>query len=319
MSNTHGVVPTNPSCTHLRFSNINVKELKVEEYCCSFKACWCREKMDTIKNWLLTFTGCIGFVLNLIIVLQFFKKPKRKRKELDLMIVSLALADICFCLGVIIAFTVKLAKVDTSNNYLLIYWNISQGVSFIASLLHIMLISVDRFIGVVYPFLYRGGYITPSQLNVVLVTLWLSSCFITSTQFWLKLVVIDIIVSILISVAFIAATTIYIIIGTTLNRSGENQTGDVNKQTMRKKRNFRRIVLCLLLNFAFFACNMPFVIANIYYDIKGKEWSLKMAYVNYFLLTINCILDPIFYYLQVILTKWVNNLLRIVKQKTTCV
>ena len=264
-------------------------------------------------SWVLTSIGCIGFSFNLIIIIKFFKKPKRNRKKLDLMIVNLALADICFCLGVIIAFTIKLAKLDTSNNYLLIYWNVSQGVSFTASLLHIMLISVDRFIGVIYPFLYRGGYITPTQLNMVIVTMWLASCLITSTQFWLELVIIDIIVSVLISVAFIAATIIYTIIGKSLNRSGENLTEDVNKKKIREKRKLQRIVFCILLTVTFFACNMPFVIANIYYDIVSKEWSLKMAYVNYFLLTINCTLDPIFYYLQFTLAKWIDNLLRIIK------
>ena len=271
--------------------------------------------MESTLNLVLTFIGCIGFLLNLIIIIKYIKKTKRSRTKLDLILVNLALADICFCLGVIIAFAVKLAKLDTSNNYLLVYWNVSQGVSFTASLLHIMLISVDRLIGVVYPFLYRGGYITTAQLTMVHVTLWFSSCLVTSTQFWLELVVIDIIVSVLISIAFIAATVIYIIIGKSLNRSGEILRDDVNKRALRKRRKLQRIIFCFFLTVTFFACNMPFVIANIYYDITGKEWSLKMAYINYFLLTINCTLDPIFYYLQFTLAKWINNLFQISRIK----
>ena len=266
---------------------------------------------------VLTSIGCIGFLLNLIIIIKFFKKPKRSK--LDLMIVNLALADICFCLGVIIAFTVKLANLNTSSNYLLIYWNVSQGVSFTASLLHIMLISVDRFIGVVYPFIYRGGYISPTKLNMVLVTLWILSCLITSTQFWLELVVIDIIVSVLISTAFVAATIIYIIIGKSLNGSGEKLLENANKQAIRKRGIVRRNIFCFLLTLTFFACNMPFVIANIYYDIVGNEWSLKMAYVNYFLLTINCTLDPIFYHLQFTVGKWISNSIRSIKARSATI
>ena len=272
--------------------------------------------MDTIKNWLLTSIGCVGFFLNLIIIIKFLKKQQRKRKKLDLIIVNLALADICFCLGVITAFTVKLSRLNVSEQNLLIYWNISQGLSFSASLLHIMLISVDRLIGVVHPLLYRSGYISRTQLNVVLVFLWLLSGLIASTQFWLELFVIDIIVSVLITVALIGAVVIYTVIGFSLLRSAKKLTEDVRQNESLMKRKVRGICLCFLLTISFFACNMPFVIANIYYYITSNEWTLNMAYVNYFLLTINCSLDPIYYYMHSTLAKWLRQLLQMMKKKS---
>ena len=275
--------------------------------------------METTLNWLLTSIGCIGFFLNLTIIIKVFKKPKRLRKKLDLIIVSLALADICFCLGIVTAFLVKLTELDIAEQYLLIYWNLSQGLSFAASLLHIVLISVDRLIGVVYPLLYRRGYITYGRLSMVLVSLWFTSCLITSTQFWLELIVIDIIVSVLIAVAFMAATIIYIIIGKSLCRNMKKLTEDVNQHATLVRRRVRGVCLCFLLTITFFACNMPFVIANIYYYITSREWSLSMAYINYFLLTVNCTVDPIFYCLQPTIGSWFKHFLRAMKPKRTSV
>ena len=272
-------------------------------------------KMENIMNWVLPSVGCIGFLLNLVIIIKFIKKAQRKRKKLDFMIVNLALADICFCLGIVAAFTLKLSKLDISEKYLLIYWNISQGLSFTASLLHIILISVDRLIGVVYPLLYKSGYITSFQLKMVLAALWLTSCFIASTQFWLELIVIDIIVSALIFIAFLTVTVIYIIIAKSIFKNAEELTEIVNQHEILARRKVHGICTCFLLAISFFACNIPFVISNVYYDIEGKEWSFQMAYVNFFLLTINCTLDPIFYYLRPTLAKWLKNLLLIIKPK----
>ena len=266
-------------------------------------------------NWLLVSIGCIGFILNLILIIKFIKKKQSQRKKLDFIIVNLALADVCFCLGIVTAFTLKLSRLNFSEKYLLIYWNISQGLSFAASLLHIILISVDRLIGVVYPFLYKAGYITSFQLKIVLATLWLTSCFIASTQFWLELIVIDIIVSVLISIAFMTVTIIYIIIGRSLFKNAKKFTENANQQEILARRKVHGICFCFLMTASFFACNIPFVISNVYYDIEGKEWSLEVIYVNYFLLTLNCALDPIFYYLQPILGKWLKNLVHIMKSK----
>ena len=168
----------------------------------------------------------------------------------------------------------------------------------------------------VHPLLYRSGYISGTHLNVVLILSWLLSGLIASTQFWLDLFVIDIIVSILITVALVGAAVIYIIIGISLFRSAKKLTEDVRQNELLMKRKVRGMFLCFLLTISFFACNMPFVIANIYYYIKNEEWTLNMAYVNYFLLTINCSLDPIYYYMQSTLAKWLRQLLRMMKKKS---
>ena len=40
---------------------------------------------------------------------------------------------------------------------------------------------------------------------------------------------------------------------------------------------------------------MPFVISNIYYDISKTNWTVSTAKAVYFLMTLNCMIDPIIY------------------------
>ena len=251
--------------------------------------------MKQEMTYVMGVTACIGFTLNLLVLRTFIKKKRGHRSNADKFITSLAFADMIFCLCIIVSSIIEITNTMVSHKAFAIYWNISQGTSFSGSLLHIMAISIDRLVAVTCPFKYKKGYISSRRVSIVILSMWILSAFIASTQFWMDLIIIDIIVSCMISIASIGAVIIYLIIGHSLYKRTKNiSTG--NMQKMQRNQDCRKsIALCFLLTLTFFSCNMPFVAVNINAHITGKLWSRVTGYILYYLMTINCLIDPIIY------------------------
>ena len=251
--------------------------------------------MKQEMTYVMGVTASVGFTLNLLVLRTFVKKKRRHRNNADKFITSLAFADITFCLCIIVSSIIELTNSVVSHKAFEIYWNISQGTSFSGSLLHIMVISIDRLVAVTCPFKYKKGYISSRKVSIVILSMWLLSAFIASTQFWVDLVIIDIIISCMISLASIGAVIIYLIIGHSLYKRAKNISTDNVQRVQQNQDSRKSIALCFLLTLAFFSCNMPFVAVNINAHITGELWSKVTGYILYYLMTINCLIDPIIY------------------------
>ena len=264
-------------------------------------------------TWVHCISSIMGVTLNIGVLVVSYKRIKTSQNNSDRFITSLACADMMFCLGMMITSIIKITDWNAPYQILLLYWNISQGVSFSSSLLHILAISMDRLVAVVYPMKYRNNYLRPKFLSLTIVMFWLTSVFIASTQYWLPIFVIDIVVSIIIFIAFISATIIYYIIGRTLMKRSAKVRMNASQMRKQERSNNQTIILCTLLTSTFFICNIPFVCANLYYAIKNTNWSRPTANAVYLLMTFNCIADALFYSFA---TKMINFVKRRKKQSS---
>ena len=254
-----------------------------------------KEMASSIVSWTMLVTGAFGLLLNIAVLVVLIKKLKHNQTNSCKFIVNLAVADMIFASCIVIFFSIRLAGLQVSTFYLTIYWNMSQGISFTASLFYILSISIDRLIGVMNHRNKHCRCLTPKRLNLIIVSLWLMSVIVASTQLWLPLIVIDVIVSIIIFVAFIVNTSVYMCIGYMLTNTPSTANFSAMQRQQRRKENKSTIVLCCLLSLTFFGCNIPFSVANLYYDFTKKEWSEGVAYMVYFLFSLKCIIDAILY------------------------
>ena len=263
-------------------------------------------------TWLMLSTACTGFALNISVFRKFSKKKKGKKTNADKLITSLACADIIFCLGVIVNSVILLSECSYYRKPLLIYWNISQGTSFSGSLLHIIAISIDRLVAVIHPIQYKNRS-DPCKIHLGILAIWVLSLIVASTQFYLSLVVIDIIVCAMIVIASLEAIVIYSIIARYLFKRTKALAMDKKQMKKRLKSCKKSICLCALLTIAFFTCNLPFVVFNICVDFGAGKFTKEAIHALYYLLTINCVVDPIIYNFASKLLKFLSK--KLIKKK----
>ena len=245
--------------------------------------------------WALCTIALVGGILNCNVIYTFCKKKKQNRSNADRLILSLAFADIIFCLGIMVANVVQICGWCLPYQPVEVYFFLSQGTSICASLMNIMGITIDRLVAVVCPIRYKNGYISSKSLNLAIIAIWAFSCLVASTQFWLPLYVIDIFVSSMIFLAFASATTVYIIIGRSVYKSAVALKTESKEMCKRVLESRNMIYMCAFLTLAFFCCNAPFIITNLYLDITDGVWTVTTAQIIYSLLTMNCIIDALLY------------------------
>ena len=263
--------------------------------------------MAQLMTWFMAGTACVGFLLNISVFVKFYRKKKGKRSNADILITSLACADITFCTGMMVNSVILITRCGYSHKALSVYWNISQGASFSGSLLHIMTIAMDRLIAVIMPVYYKKSSNSSAKVCVLLTTIWVVSFLIASTQYFLSMLVIDAVVSVMIFIASVEAICVYSIIGWRLYKRSTSLTvgKDQTKKLMKSCR--KSVFLCALLTIAFFSFNIPFVAYNLYVTVTGNEFTLAASQILYYLMTLNCVVDPIIYNFAANLLKTIRN------------
>ena len=264
--------------------------------------------MAEVMTWFMAGTACVGFLLNVSVFIKCYKKKKGTRNNADILITSLACADITFCLGIMVNSIVVITGFSYSRKALSVYWNLSQGASFSGSLLHIMTIAVDRLIAVIMPVYYKNNSNSSLKACIVLSSIWVMSFLIASTQYFLPMHVIDIVVSVMISIASIEAIFVYSVIGWRLYKRTIS-LAVCKEQRKKLMKSYRKSVfLCALLTIAFFGFNIPFVAYNVYVIVTGKDFTITASHILYYLMTLNCVVDPIIY-------NFAANLLKVIRKK----
>ena len=124
---------------------------------------------------------------------------------------------------------------------------------------------------------------------------WIVSTLVASTQFWLPLIAIDIIVCGIILIGLISTATIYFFIGNTIRKDKTTANFSKVQKRQRSAENRRTIWLCALLTLAYFLCMLPFVLTHLYFDISGTKWTVNAALTIYLFLTLKCVIDAILY------------------------
>ena len=246
-------------------------------------------------HFALAIISAVALISNISAIWVLAKKLKQGKTHSSHYILNLACADLIFSTCIFVVSIIKITELKVHHASLLAYWNISQGVTFTSSLLLIMLIAFDRLVGIQASNKAQKLHINPLKMHLLIAVTWILSTVIASTQFWLPLIAIDIIVCVIILIGLLSTASIYIIIGNTIRKDKSTANFNRIQRRQRSEENKRTIWLCALLTLAYFLCMLPFVFANLYFDISGTEWTLNAALTIYLLLTLKCVIDAILY------------------------
>ena len=246
-------------------------------------------------SWAMFVFGVSAALLNVTIIVRILKVGLKKIHRVKVYFGSLAIADLIFSFGIIGHWLltrnyIKLTTIDEIN-IAMYWWRSTQGLSFVSNVLHVIVITIDRFIATKYPILHRIRF---GQSNgvIVIITIWALSILATSTQFWLPLAVIDWIVNIGILIGSILCTVTYITIAHILY-AGKTTLGKLSiKSKVNHTKSLNTTRLGASITVAFILCNLPFCIASF---IQGENWNPVVSMVMYTSLSVNCVINPIAY------------------------
>ena len=243
-----------------------------------------------IPFWILGVAGASGFLLNLFGIIWFVVGQKFKRSPPDAIVFSLSFADAIYSLGVLFLTLWFYEVVQIHHDTFLLMWQVMQGTCVSATLIHILFITIDRFIAVKLARLHHS-YMRGYRPLFALIVIWVASGIVASTQHWLTLDVIDFCISTVIVCAFVVAMVTYGFICHKLQRGTiHGSPNDALNARIRKV-----MMMCCVITVTFFACNMPFAVLSLYYFVLDMEWTIIHTQTVYFLIEINCIADPIIY------------------------
>lgn len=233
--------------------------------------------------YLATFTSGIGFNM---LELVFLVREKKIKEPFKMAIFSLALADLLSS-----SIMMLLAMLYTiAGKYKISLFSVAFA-SFISSQFHIIFITIQRFVAVIYP-LKLKIVVTSLRSAVSLVFIWISSI---SLAIVLKNINLEGFIGVLILgyVSLISGVVIIFSYGIIIYR--------LIKQRMKITPNtssphkLRTILYSLTITAAFIVCNYPWVLTSIK---RGACKSCEIPFnIESVLLWLNLVIDPIIYFL----------------------
>eukprot|EP00794_Sanderia_malayensis_P012001 gene12001-13239_t len=111
--------------------------------------------------------------LNCVEIFLIGKKPAKKRLKSEKMLLSLSIGDVMLGLNGVIGFFREI-KVIPSSRFIILFLNSFIIFSVTFSILHILLLTLDRFVSVYYP-IRRRILMSDHFINISLVVIWLFS------------------------------------------------------------------------------------------------------------------------------------------------
>ena len=250
-------------------------------------------------RWSFGVLGMLGFVFNVFVIIRILYQGLRKVHLSKLYLFSLAVSDMLFggtCF-LYVVFAEGIIKVSNPRP-LSIWFVVMGGLSFNSSLLLIILLTIDRFIAIRFPVLHKVK-VTRKKVIVSVITVWLISIFITSTQYWVHKMVFDWVVLIAGITASFLLTITYIYIGrvtrsSNSNRVNNNRNANNNTNTTRSSaKSLSTTYLGFSITLTFIICNLPFSVATIIY--LNDSWDAIVAHIIFILLSCNTVADPLIY------------------------
>lgn len=270
--------------------------------------------------WILTATiGIINLPVNSIAFIVFVKDKKLRKKQMNVFLASLAIADILMMVSVAPGYAVFCYNGWKTTSFCWILVGVKDYV-FIATNLNMLAICYDRYCAVIKPLLY-SVLMTSLKLRLILASIWLFPIILTSVRnSWhfnssLNSSFIDkiydnilLFLFVLFPLCIMIVTNIKIIIvikrQTHLISSSENlqqrfenslQTPTASthaKQDWSQKNN--GTLSCLRVVLAYVIAWLPRIAFNLYF-LFGKPESVLLMRVSLLFLFVQSTLDPFIY------------------------
>ena len=248
-----------------------------------------------------------ALILNIIVIARISRKQcyTKTNAKADLFILSLAISDIMFATQALIhCLTLHgVIQLSEENHHKVVLSSVLiSGMSAVASLFHMVVITLDRYFASRYPFGHRR-WLSKRKICLLLLVTWTLSGLITSSQYWTKSEwrgnLIDWVFSlgtIIGSICFLVTYT-FIVVKTF---KSDKSVGALPKK--QKRSHIYTTVLSMLIVLVFVLCNLPFCVTKIIFFDK-PSWNDVVSFTIATLLVLNTFLDPIIYSLVSMVAK----------------
>ena len=256
------------------------------------------------QAWLIScgVIGALAITLNILVLIFILHKGLRKGPNADLFIFSLAFADLTWAIQPVIIALVKNQVITPGPKHLIhLDYSIkfSAGMSIVSSLFHMVAITTDRLLAIIFPLRHRS-LVTRKRVYVIIGFIWVISVTASSSQFWSEnrwsFHIIDWVQTFgnLIGCWCFVVTYSYICVISVKRRKVLRSL--TCNQTRKPQNTFKinTTVLSVCIISAFMICNLPHSIAKIALP-NDSEWSVHLTGSILFLLTMNTVLDPMLY------------------------
>ena len=240
--------------------------------------------------WIYIVFSFLALIANTI-VLVLLRRRGKQRTLFDLTVASLVLADliisVTFLAGTIV-YLVYLntgSPISTTIEKMLMALEVTNSYCFIVSLLHVILITVERLGALFSPFKYRQ-VVTKHRIKIVIVSIWLlSSISIAFSLHVFKNMIEQKILGIIVFVSGGLLIVMYLIIAVRL----------MSLKKLNKKWKMEKRVLgnSLAVTVTFLTCLFPFAVAMINTDIN---WAISYGYLCTSFVSVKLFLDPVLYF-----------------------
>ena len=266
--------------------------------------------------------GVLAVLLNLIEVIYLIRK-RNHRTVFENCLLSLAFADFLTGATLISISSLMLHHPfilsDAHSRKLMAANQALISFSTIASLCHIIVIAIDRFAAVHYPFRHRTCF-GEKRMTIILIFVWVIAAVIAVTcaflLYWQHLKDIsvmtvikfrNIIMIIIIGLTISILTLAYIlIVKKMLTRKKKVESLSDRQQDFQNNLEFRVTITSILITLSFFICVLPYIsnmmLSKSPYmaiiNISKKSADPISSKVSIFLFLSNALIDPLVYFLM---------------------
>ena len=226
----------------------------------------------------------IGLSLN-IIEMAFLIRGKKITEPFNMVVFGLATADLLsLAVALIISITWQASSIFLADlTYAII-------LSVIASQLHIIIITLQRFIAVVFPFRSKA-VLTSRNCFICLVAAWILSFLLTAVLFMLKSELGYIIAN---YALLLCGAVLFLSYSIIVHRMVKSRRS-VTSARVASSQNIKVVIYSFSVTLVFMLCNYPLAIKTLILGIPSK--TTPDDSVASFLYWLNPMIDPITYFL----------------------
>ena len=260
-----------------------------------------REDLLKDVSVLICVFGALAFVLNLFVIYQILRKGICKVHPAKLYFLSLAIADLLFgfvCLvsSLFILEIIKIQTGQTSFPDVIIIFFVISALTFLSSLFHILLITLDRFIATTFP-IHHKIHFTRKKVIVSIVISWIISSCVISTEHWQNYPIMDWFIAIVEATGFLMILITYIHIAkvATRRRNALKKRKREEIGTQRNDKGINTTYLSIVITSSFMFCiltNCTCIIASL---LEYNELPYWLEYASMMLLVVNAAINPVIY------------------------
>ena len=256
---------------------------------------------------LLNFVFSVVATLENLLVIRALMKASTIPATVKKLLLSLAFSDLavglCSQLMAAVIYA-SILKIASSGNNTAFFCRTVLGLQSYfrhlfatASFLNVIVIAFDRLLAVSLHLRYQE-LITPKRVNIALVSLWLTSCFIAFIIVFLP-TSNKIVAAVILPIGYVLATVAYVRIYKVV-KYHQNQINSQNQlqnaQTREVLRQRKSAYNAIFVYLVFLACYLPFSPSTILYMTNTSVISFIVAnYASIFLICLNSSLNPLVY------------------------